>query len=91
VGSIGRYTHEDELTCVACVAKDRTAQFGTRMRALRLAAGLSVRELAAEIGMKAATLRYWEFAGKFPRADLVQRVGHVLGVDPRVLLNGESK
>jgi transcriptional regulator with XRE-family HTH domain len=89
VGSIGRFKHEEELTCVACVAKDRRAPFRVRLRAARLAAGLTVAELAKRIGMEMSTLLYWELQGKRPRESLVRRLADALGLDPRLLLDGE--
>jgi transcriptional regulator with XRE-family HTH domain len=83
VGSVGKHKHE--LTCLACVSKDRDVSFGKRLRATRLAAGLTVAELAKRIGMEMSTLLYWELQGKRPKASLVGRLAAALGVDPSVL------
>jgi transcriptional regulator with XRE-family HTH domain len=91
VGSIGRFKHEDELTCIACVAKDHHAPFRVRLRATRLAAGFTVAELAKRIGMETSTLLYWELQGKRPKAALVRRLADALGVEARTLLDGSTR
>jgi DNA-binding XRE family transcriptional regulator len=91
VGSIGRFKHEDELTCIACVAKDLHAPFRVRLRAARLAAGLTVAELAKRIGTEMSTLLYWELKGKHPKSELVRMLADALGVEARTLLDGSMR
>jgi DNA-binding transcriptional regulator YiaG len=89
VGSVGK--HRYELTCLACVSKDRDVPFGVRLRATRLAAGLTVAELAKRIGMEMSTLLYWELQGKRPKTALVRRLSDALGVEARTLLDGSMR
>jgi transcriptional regulator with XRE-family HTH domain len=89
VGSVGK--HRYELTCIACVNKVRDASFGVRLRAMRLAAGLTVAELANRIGMEMSALLYWELRGERPRETLVRRLADALGVDACTLLDGSTR
>jgi transcriptional regulator with XRE-family HTH domain len=43
----------------------------SRLRGLREAAGLSLRELARQIGEDHSNIRYWETTGKPPRSELL--------------------
>jgi DNA-binding transcriptional regulator YiaG len=89
IGSNGR--HRRELICLACVAKNRHAPFGVRLRALRLAAGLSAHELGARIGVNAGAVLYWELRDKRPSEALVRRLADALGVKVRMLSVGVPK
>jgi transcriptional regulator with XRE-family HTH domain len=63
---------------------------GSRLRSLREAAGISLRELARQIGEQPTNLSYWERTGSLPRADLVIPIAQVLGVTPEEIL-GQDK
>jgi transcriptional regulator with XRE-family HTH domain len=89
VGSVGK--HRYELACLVCVSKRLDAPFGMRLRATRLAAGLTVAELAKRIGMEMSTLLYWELQGKRPNTALVRRLSDALGVAARTLLDGSTR
>lgn len=50
------------------------------LRRLREAAGLSLRELARQLGEHPSNVSYWETSGQPPRADLLPRIAVILGV-----------
>jgi transcriptional regulator with XRE-family HTH domain len=56
------------------------------LRTMRKAAGLSVRELARQIGQQATNVSYWERTGKAPRSDLLMDMARVLGVSVEEVL-----
>jgi transcriptional regulator with XRE-family HTH domain len=60
------------------------------LRSLREAAGLSVRELARQIGQDHSNVRYWEQSGNLPRSDVLVPMATALGVTVEQLL-GEDK
>ena len=65
----------------------RTKQVnGSRLRELREAAGLSMRELARRVGEEHSNIRYWETTGKPPRSDLLLPIADALGVSIEELL-----
>jgi len=63
---------------------------GSILRSLREASGLSLRELARQIGEQPTNLSYWERTGNLPRADLILPIAQALGVSPEEIL-GEAK
>jgi transcriptional regulator with XRE-family HTH domain len=63
---------------------------GQHIRALREAAGLSIRELARQLGQDHSNVRYWEQSGNLPRSDVLLPMANVLGVTVEELL-GEPK
>ena len=52
----------------------------SRLRQLREAAGLSVRELARQIGEQHTNVSYWERSGQIPRSDVIAPIATALGV-----------
>ena len=60
------------------------------LRSLREAAGLSVRELARQLGQDHSNVRYWEQSGNLPRSDVLVPMAAALGVTVEQLL-GEDK
>ena len=56
------------------------------LRALRLAAGISQRELARRIGEQNSNVAFWERTGKTPRADLLMPIAEALGCSVEQLL-----
>ncbi len=60
------------------------------LRALRQAAGLSLREVARQIEVEASNLSLWERTGKLPRADVIVPLAKVLGVTPEEILGQEK-
>jgi len=49
------------------------------LRRLREAAGLSLRELARQLGEHPSNVSYWETSGQPPRADLLPQIAVILG------------
>jgi transcriptional regulator with XRE-family HTH domain len=62
----------------------------SRLRELREAAGLSVRELARQIGEQHTNVLYWEQSGNLPRSNVLLPMAKALGVTVHDLL-GEPK
>lgn len=63
---------------------------GKHLRQLRQTAGLSIRELARQIGQDHSNVRYWEQSGNLPRSDVLIPMAQALGVTVEELL-GEPK
>lgn len=61
----------------------------SHLRKLRLAAGLSVRELGRQIGQQPTNISFWERTGKTPRSEVLVDMAKVLGVSVEQLL-GET-
>ena len=62
----------------------------SRLRSLRQAAGISVRELARQIGQNPTNVSYWERSGQIPRSDVLAPIAKALGVTVVELL-GEAR
>jgi transcriptional regulator with XRE-family HTH domain len=60
------------------------------LRRLREKAGLSVRELARQIGESHTNVSYWERSGQLPRSNTLIAIAKALGVSVEELL-GEPK
>ena len=58
----------------------------SNLRRLREAAGLSVRELARQIGESNTNVSYWERSGQIPRSDVLAPMAKALGVSVHDLL-----
>jgi len=58
----------------------------SHLRKLRLASGLSVRELARQIGQQPTNVSFWERTGKTPRSEVLVDMARVLGVSVEQLL-----
>src|SRR5208283_3826818 len=63
---------------------------GAHLRELREAAGLSLRELARQIGEQPSNVNYWETSGNLPRSDVVVAIAQALGVSADEVL-GQPK
>jgi transcriptional regulator with XRE-family HTH domain len=63
---------------------------GSHLRELREAAGLSLRELARQIGEQPSNVNYWETSGNLPRSDVVVAIAQALGVSADEVL-GQPK
>jgi len=63
---------------------------GQHLKALREAAGLSIRELARQLDQDHSNVRYWEQSGNLPRSDVLIPMAAALGVTVEQLL-GEAK
>ncbi len=62
----------------------------SHLRELREAAGLSVRELARQIGEQHTNVLYWETSGNLPRSNVLVPMATALGVSVEELL-GQPK
>jgi transcriptional regulator with XRE-family HTH domain len=62
----------------------------SNLRRLREATGLSVRELARQIGESPTNVSYWERSGQIPRSDVLAAMSKALAVTVEELL-GEAK
>jgi len=60
------------------------------LKTLREAAGLTQRELAAQIGEIHSNVNFWENSGNLPRSDVLLPMARALGVTVEELL-GEAK
>jgi len=70
--------------------KEGEESFGERLARLRKAAGYSLRELAAEVGITHPMLVYYEKHAKYPSAHLLPRLAKALGVSADQLLGIEK-
>ena len=85
----GQYTvHVQALFPAAPYALLMAAK--SNLRKLREAAGLSVREVARQIGESHTNVSYWERSGQIPRSDVLARLAKALGVTVEELL-GEAR
>ena len=64
---------------------------GTRLKALREAAGLSRRALASLAGANDQAIGLWERGRRVPQASSVRRLAEALGVPPDALTGGRPK
>jgi len=78
-----------EVFSVVSYAVTMTAKNG-HLRALREKAGLTLRELARQIGEHPSNVSYWERTGSIPRSDVLLPMAKALGVTVEELL-GEPK
>lgn len=62
------------------------AEKTSHLRKLRIAAGLSVRELARQIDQQPTNISFWERTGKTPRSEVLVDMARVLGVSVEQLL-----
>ncbi|MDX5384565.1 MAG: helix-turn-helix domain-containing protein [Rhodobacterales bacterium] len=67
-----------------------TATFGDRVAAAREAAGMSQKQLARRLGVKAGTVRGWEDDLSEPRANKLSMMAGLLNVSIVWLLTGEG-
>jgi transcriptional regulator with XRE-family HTH domain len=58
----------------------------SRLRALREARGLSVRELARQLGEESSNVSFWERTGTLPRSNVLLPIAKILGVTVEELL-----
>jgi transcriptional regulator with XRE-family HTH domain len=75
--------------CLPCLRKRPGAPFAQRLRALRLAAGLTKKELARRAGLTRLVVRKYEAGSLRPRPASLTRLVGVLG--PRLLPPGQAR
>ena len=61
----------------------------SKLRELREQAGLSLRELARQIGEHPSNVSFWETSGKLPRSDVLLSIADVLGVSVEMILGDQ--
>jgi len=61
----------------------------SNLQKLRKKSGLTMRELARQVGVDHSNIRYWEQTGKIPRSNLLAPIAKALGVTVEELL-GQS-
>ena len=59
---------------------------GARLRSLRLAAGLTQLDLAAQSGITHEAISSLELGNRAPRAETVRRLANALGIEPADLV-----
>jgi transcriptional regulator with XRE-family HTH domain len=72
-------------------SKSERSDFGSRLYALREAAGLSQREVAAQLGISQPSYALWERNDVALRPDQLVKLAAVLGVRVEALLNPPSE
>lgn len=77
-----------ELFCLQPYGFDMAEK--SRLRRLREAAGISVRELARQVDESPTNVSYWERSGQIPRSDVLLPIAKALGVTVEELL-GEPR
>lgn len=70
---------------------EETATFGDRLAGARENAGLSVADLAAQIGVSSKVIDAWEADAKEPRANRLQMLAGLLGVSLSWLMTGAGE
>jgi transcriptional regulator with XRE-family HTH domain len=78
------------LFSFAAYTADMPSDQNYRLRELREAAGMSLRELARQIGEQPSNVSFWERTGRLPRSNVLTPIAQALGVSVEDLL-GESK
>jgi transcriptional regulator with XRE-family HTH domain len=77
--------------CLACLEKRPGATFAERLRALRIALGLSLEALAGRAGLSTWAVRVLEKGKCCPRPGTLHRLAEALGVEPGELLPGNRR
>jgi DNA-binding transcriptional regulator YiaG len=67
-----------DATDLTAVSKARSLASTGAARSIRLAAGLSLREIAADLGVSPSTVLRWERGERRPRTQAAARYGHRL-------------
>jgi transcriptional regulator with XRE-family HTH domain len=74
-----------QALCLDCLAQRPEAPFGQRLKAFRLAAGLTKAELTARCGLSRAAVGRYEGAEILPRTLKALQLAEALGVRPKDL------
>jgi len=61
---------------------DPCAEFGDRLRALRIDAGITTKELGDRIGAASSTLRHWEHGSGNPSFRYIELIASAFGIAP---------
>lgn len=73
------YDNHIPVWCLGCLARHPRAAFAQRLRAYRLAAGMTRRELAIKAGVSATSIVEYERGNKVPRLENLTKLTRVLG------------
>jgi len=68
----------------------KDAPRGHRLKTLRLAAGLTQRQLAERIGVIHSNINFWENSDTLPRSEVLPALADALGVGVEQLLGNET-
>jgi DNA-binding transcriptional regulator YiaG len=68
--------------CLDCLARRGKAPLGERIKAARIAAGLTVPRLARLVGLTVATVSRYESGRRCPSRKALERLADVPGVAP---------
>jgi transcriptional regulator with XRE-family HTH domain len=71
-----------QALCLPCLGRAPAAPFGQRLKAYRLAAGLTRSELARRSGLYPASIQRYEDEGSHPEPENLVRLAEALGVSP---------
>lgn len=71
-------------------ADDPAKLFGQRVRELRIGRGLTLHDVASELGVSKSAIVYWESGRSFPRPRMLTSLATMLGTGVEFLLNGEK-
>ena len=82
LGRAARRRDQGVGLCLACLGKKPNAAFSERLRAHRLAAGLTALELAGQSGLALQTIVALEQAHRQPSAGTLRRLGTTLSFTP---------
>jgi transcriptional regulator with XRE-family HTH domain len=77
-----------QALCLPCLGRTPAAPFGQRLKAYRLAAGLTRSELARRCGRYPASIQRYEDDGSHPEPENLLRLADALGLSPGVLSGG---
>ena len=86
-----RFAHAGPPTlCLPCLARRARASFAQRLRAHRIAAGLSRAALAQKAGVVRRAVAYLERGVHRPQPGTLRKLAAALGIRPELLLPGKS-
>jgi transcriptional regulator with XRE-family HTH domain len=85
-GALAR--HGRQALCLTCLGRSPATPFGERLRAYRLAAGLTRAELARRAELWGGALQAYEEGQSRPSSASLQRLAQALGVAPAALEPG---
>ena len=94
---MNRYQSEPAHPSTPCPAAEKSAAslqqqpVGLRIRKIRLAAGISVREMAQRLGVSRSTVQRYEARKTLPKRGTQVAIAEILGIDVNMLLGDQKK
>ena len=94
---MNRYQSEPAHPSTPCPAAEKSAAslqqqpVGLRIRKIRLAAGISVREMAQRLGVSRSTIQRYESRKTLPKRGTLVAIAEILGIDVNMLLGDQKK